>query len=57
MEKDVNLIIDVEPEEAQKLILLIEYLIKKWYVDRHDAEMLFSEITTIAEEKQEARSR
>lgn len=57
MEKDVNLIIDVEPEEAQKLIRLIEHLIEKWYIDRHDAESLYSEITAIAEEKEESRFR
>ena len=56
MEKDVNLIIDVEPEEAQKLIRLIEYLIEKWYIDRHDADALFAEITTMADGKEKSRS-
>lgn len=36
MEKDINLIIDVEPEEAQLLIGLIEQLIEDWYVTRED---------------------
>jgi hypothetical protein len=34
MEKDINLVIDVEPEEAQMLIQLIEVLIEEWYVAR-----------------------
>jgi hypothetical protein len=35
MDKDVNLIIDVDPEEAQQLIGLIETLLAEWYVRRH----------------------
>jgi len=38
MEKDINLIVDVEPEEAQQLIGLIEFLLKDWYVGRHERE-------------------
>jgi hypothetical protein len=34
MEKDINLVIDVEPEEAQMLIQLIEVLIEEWYIAR-----------------------
>ncbi len=36
MEKDINVIIDVEPMEAQKLINLIEILFREWYVQRHN---------------------
>ena len=32
--KDVNLVINVEPHEAQKLIELIELLFHEWYVQR-----------------------
>lgn len=52
MEKDVNVIIDVEPDEARKLLKLIELLIEKWYIARHDEEELLSEITSIADDKQ-----
>ena len=38
MEKDINLIVDVEPQEAQQLIGLIEFLLKDWYVGRHERE-------------------
>ncbi|MFN5608716.1 MAG: DUF4145 domain-containing protein [Holosporales bacterium] len=36
MEKDVNLIINVTPEEGAQLIELIEYLFKDWYVARYN---------------------
>lgn len=51
MEKDVNTIVDVEPNEAEKLLKLIELLIDKWYISRHDEEELLSNITTIADSK------
>lgn len=57
MEHDVNLIIDVDPDEARKLIRLIEHLIEKWYIDRHDAEELYAELATIGQEKSAIRKR
>lgn len=36
MEKDVNLVIDIDPDEARLLIELIESLIKEWYIDKHE---------------------
>lgn len=38
MEKDINLIVDVDPEEATLLIGLIEFLLEDWYIARHDRE-------------------
>lgn len=55
MEKDVDLIIDIEPDEAHKLLKLIEMLLEKWYITRHDEEVLLSEIVGIAESKEELR--
>lgn len=55
MEKDVDLIIDIEPDEAQKLLKLIEMLLEKWYITRHDEEALLNEIIGIAESKEEQR--
>ena len=52
MEKDVNLIVDIEPSEAKSLLKLIELLIDKWYSARYDEETLLSEITKMAEEKE-----
>lgn len=55
MEKDVNLIIDIEPGEAKKLLKLIELLFEKWYIARHDEEALLSDIVGIADEKDAER--
>ena len=55
MEKDVNLIIDIDEGEAQQLINLIELLIKQWYLDRHDADELCKNVTAINQQKQTQR--
>lgn len=55
MESDINLIVDVEPEEAEALIKLIELLIKEWYIARHDAECLYAEIENIGAQKEAER--
>ena len=57
MEHDVNLIVDIEPDEAKKLIKLIELLIEKWYISRYEEEMLFKELKSIGDEKLTARNR
>ena len=51
MEKDVNLIVDINLDEAQKLLRLIEILLEKWYIARHDEEALCADIREIADEK------
>ena len=55
MEKDTNLIVDIAPEEASQLISLIELLIDKWYVARHDEEELYASITSTNEALQAQR--
>ena len=55
MEKDVELIIDVDPGEAKKLLKLIELLIEKWYIARNDEEQLLDEISKLADEKEAER--
>ena len=57
MEKDINLIVDIEPDEAQKLIKLIEILLDQWYVNRHDQEKLYSDIIAIDDSKQAERKK
>lgn len=57
MEKDVNLIIDVEPDEAQRLLRLIELLLEKWYIARHDEEALCAEIGDIWNEKHDEQKK
>lgn len=51
MESDINTIIDVDPDEAEKLLKLIELLMDKWYIARHDEEELLKDITQIADDK------
>lgn len=48
MEKDINIIIDVEPEEAQLLIGLIETLLTDWYVARHERQQRMVKIKAVA---------
>lgn len=56
MEKDVSLIVDIDPDESQKLLLLIEHLIEAWYIDRHEAEELYTDLIAISDEKADART-
>ncbi|MFC5566105.1 DUF4145 domain-containing protein [Rubellimicrobium aerolatum] len=51
MEKDIDLIIPVEPEEAQVLIELIESLFEEWYIERYRRQQRFAAINNIASEK------
>ena len=51
MEKDINLIIDVDPNEAELLIKLIEMLIKDWYITKFEREQQLKKIANIAESK------
>lgn len=39
MEKDINVILDVDPDEAKLLIDLIEMLLQEWYVRREDRKI------------------
>lgn len=57
MEKDVDLIIDIEPDEAKKLQRLIELLLDKWYVARHDEEELYSSINDTVDDKEEQKKK
>lgn len=54
-EKDVNLIVDIEPSEAHKLLEFIELLMQKWYIERHEHEKLLQKILEIDENKQNQR--
>jgi len=56
MEKDVNVIVDIEPEEAEQLLKLISLLMKKWYVARRDEEELYKSVTEIADKKKLAKN-
>ena len=56
MEEDINLIIDVEPQEASALIGLIEMLLKDWYIDRYEKEKQLKEIVAISESKKNVKN-
>ncbi|NHM08332.1 DUF4145 domain-containing protein [Flavobacterium sp. CYK-4] len=52
MEKDINLIIDVDPNEAQMLIELIELLFNEWYINRFEREERLNKIIGISKSKE-----
>ena len=55
MEKDINVIVDVEPNEAELLVGLIEFLIKDWYVARNNKEQHLKALIGVADKKDEAK--
>jgi hypothetical protein len=55
MENDVNLIIDVDPGEAQLLIELIETLFESWYIDRNEKQTRNAALKELAEKKKAER--
>ncbi|MBA7635851.1 hypothetical protein ES703_43455 [subsurface metagenome] len=55
MEKDINLIVDVEPNEAEILIGLIETLVKDWYIAREERKKQLYKIKRIAQDKEDAK--
>lgn len=55
MEKDINVIVDVDPDEAQTLIQLIEILVKDWYVTRHDREERLKAVIGVKEAKEDQK--
>lgn len=55
MEKDVELIIDVDPDEVKKLLMVIELLFKNWYIADHEDRQLYDEIARMAADKEAER--
>jgi hypothetical protein len=56
MEQDINVIVDVDPNEASLLIRLIETLIDEWYVQRHERAERMSKIVAVAASKKVAKA-
>lgn len=52
MEKDINIIVEVEKDEADLLIQLIELLLEEWYINRHQREQRLASIEEIGIGKQ-----
>lgn len=57
MEKNTNVIVDIDPNEANSLIQLIELLMKEWYINRDERKKLFSSIITTNQTKQSERKK
>ncbi|MGD0786270.1 MAG: DUF4145 domain-containing protein [Sedimentisphaerales bacterium] len=57
MEKDINLIVDVEPQEAGVLIGLIENLIHDWYIVREERKKRMQEIVSISQIKTDTKNK
>ena len=55
MGKDINVIVDVEPNEAELLVGLIEFLIKDWYVARENKKQHLAALIGIAAQKDAAK--
>lgn len=51
MEKDINVIIDVDANEAEMLLQLIEVLLEEWYVRRHEREQHMNKVVAAAQAK------
>lgn len=56
MERDINVIVDVDPKEAQLLISLIEQLIDEWYVARESRKKRMADIKQLAADKVQAKN-
>jgi hypothetical protein len=52
MEKDVNLIVDVDPREAAILLQLIESLCEDWYIERYKRQQRNAAVKALADGKQ-----
>ena len=57
MEKDIDVIVDVEPQEAKLLIGLIETLVDDWYVTRHERQLRLAKLVLVAQDKQQIRKK
>lgn len=51
MEQDINVIVDVDVDEAKILIELLEILFEEWYIARHERNLKLSRIRQIRDNK------
>jgi hypothetical protein len=56
MEADINVLIDVDPGEAQILIELVELLFDEWYVAQHDRTNRLGKLEKIAADKEKLKN-
>jgi transcription elongation factor Elf1 len=57
MEKDVDLIVEIEADEAELLLSLIEDLFVDWYVVRYERQTRQAKLKKLAEDKMAARKK
>lgn len=57
MESNIDSIIDIDPDESEKLIRLVEILIKEWYIVPHERNELLSSIVKVNQSKQDQRKK
>jgi hypothetical protein len=57
MKEDINVIVDVEPNEAQLLVELIEILLKDWYVAREQKKLHLEAIVKLNADKKTVQKR
>lgn len=55
MERDINLIVEVDPNEAELLINLIETLFQDWYINREERKKRLGAIVGLGSKKAEAK--
>jgi hypothetical protein len=55
MEKDINLIVPVDPDEASQLIALVEMLFEEWYIARNTRQERLAKIENVSAAKELAR--
>lgn len=51
MEKDINTIVEVDPNEANALLELIETLVEDWYMTRFEREQRLNRVVNVAAQK------
>ena len=52
MKSETDLIVDADPNEAQRLIYLIEILVGNWYVSRNETQKHLKKIASLGEKKE-----
>jgi hypothetical protein len=57
MEQEINIIIDIEPEEAYLLRQLIELLFEEWYIHKYERELKLKSISDIATKKEQLKNK
>ncbi len=55
--RDINVIVEVDPDEAKILIELTELLFDEWYVARDIRQAGLAKITAIADEKKQQKQK